>query len=195
MKLFNFLRPKTNTKEVHISKESESVHFEGTKYLIDKIEFNSTMELIDVLNLIKDNESFCGIELNRPATDDEIDLFEASKEIKLPKDFKTIYKFSNGFETDEDLFRLIPLNEIIDNGKDDYCINDNSFHFTEYMIYSDMWTVEINPNDIENYRIYNKAENIVYLTNSLTEFLCVFLNKGIYEGLYEWREKKQIVSS
>ena len=59
------------------------------------------------------------------------------------------------------------------------------------MIYSDRWTVEINPNDVDNYKIYNKADHIVYLTNSLAEFLCVFINKGIYEGLYEWREKKQ----
>ena len=141
------------------------------------------------MTFIKDNTSFVGIELNKPATEDEIEFFESNK-IQLPQDFKTMYKFSNGFETDEDLFRLIPLNEIINNGKDSYCISETSFHFTEYMIYCDMWTVEINPKNVDDYRIYNKADNVVYLTNSITEFLCVFINKGIYGGLYEWREMK-----
>ncbi len=192
MKFFNFFRPKTKKTEAQLDKDLNLENYENTKYSKDKIAFNSTTKLIDVLTFIKDNTTLVGIELNKPATENEIDFFENSK-IKLPQDFKTLYKFSNGFETDEDLFRLIPLNEIMDNGKDHYCISDTSFHFAEYMIYCDMWTVEINPNEIENYKIYNKAGNIAYLTNSLAEFLCVFINKGIYEGLYEWREKKQNV--
>ncbi|KJD31044.1 MULTISPECIES: SMI1/KNR4 family protein [Flavobacteriaceae] len=190
MKFFNFFKLKTKIEEVQISKDSKLPHSDVAKNRIDKIEFNSTTELIEILNFIKNNDVFCGIELSEPATDNDIKFFETEKKLKLPKDFKTLYKFCNGFETDEDLFRLIPLNEIIDNGKDDYCISDSSFHFTEYMIYSDMWTVEINPANIDNYKIYNKANDIVYLTSSLTEFLCVFLNKGIYDGLYEWREKQ-----
>jgi len=167
-------------------------NYESSEYSKDKIAFNSTTKLFDVLYFIKDNSTLVGIELNKPATENEIDFFENNK-IKLPQDFKNLYKFINGFETVEDLFRLIPLNEITDNGIDNYCISDTSFHFTEYVIYCDMWTVEINPNDIESYKIYNKADNVVYLTNSLAEFLCVFINKGIYKGLYEWREKKQNV--
>lgn len=186
MKFLNFFRPKTKETDVNVVQDLTSKNYENTKYGDDKIIFNSYTKLIDVLTFIKNNTTFVGIDLNKPATENEIDFFENSK-IKLPQDFKTLYEFSNGFETDEDLFRLIPLNEIIDNGKDDYCISDTSFHFAEYMIYCDMWTVEIKPNDIENYKIYNKADNVVYLTNSLAEFLCVFINKGIYDGLYEWR--------
>ena len=191
MKFFNFFKPKKTAEEIQIKKDLKLVRPESAKYDINKIEFNSKTELIDVLNFIKDNKVFSGIELNKPATENDIDFFERRKKIKLPNDFKTLYKFSDGFETDEDLFRLIPLSEITDNGKDNYCINDTSFHFTEHMIYSDMWTVEISPNDFENYKIYSKKDDIVYLTNSLAEFLCVFINKRIYEGLYEWREKKQ----
>lgn len=190
MKLFDFFRPKKNSKKTPFDGSSDLGNFEHNRYSKDKITFNSKTTLIDVLTFIKENTSLVGIELNKPATNSEIDLFENSK-IKLPQDFKTLYNFSNGFETDEDLFRLIPLNEIIENGNDDYCNGETSFHFAEYMIYSDMWTVEINLNDIENYKVYNKADNIVYLTNSLAEFLCVFINKGIYDGLYQWREDRQ----
>ena len=190
MKLFSFFKSKEKSEKNQLDTNLSVGNFEHNKYSNDKITFNSTTTLIDVLTFIKENTSLVGIELNKPATKSEIDFFENSK-IKLPKDFKTLYNFSNGFETDEDLFRLIPLNEIIDNGNDDYCISETSFHFTEYMIYSDMWTVEINLNDIENYKVYNKADNIVYLTNSLAEFLCVFINKGIYDGLYQWREDRQ----
>lgn len=189
MKFLNLFRRKNKIEKPIVKADLKSEENENTKYQVEKISFNSTTKLLDILTFIKDNSSFVGIELNRPATEIEIDFFESYK-IKLPKDFKTLYKFSNGFETDEDQFRLIPLQEIIENGKDDY-INDTSFHFTEYMIYCDMWTVQLNPNDIEQYKIYNKADNVVYLTNSLAEFLCVFINKGIYEGLYQWREDKQ----
>jgi hypothetical protein len=190
MKLFDFFRPQKNSVKTQLDTNSDLGNFEHNKYCKDKITFNTNTSLIDVLTFIKDNTSFVGIQLNKPAKKSELDFFENCK-VKLPQDFKKLYNFSNGFETDEDLFRLIPLNEIIDNGIDEYCISETSFHFTEYMIYSDMWTVEINPDDIENYKIYNKTDNVVYLTNSLAEFLCVFINKGIYDGLYQWREDRQ----
>jgi len=190
MKLFNFFKKKEKSEKTRLDSNLSVRNYEHNKHSNDKIKFNSTTTLIDVLAFIKENTSLVGIELNIPATKSEIDFFENSK-IKLPKDFKTLYNFSNGFETDKDLFRLIPLNEIIEKENDDYCISKTSFHFTEYMLYSDMWSVEINLNDIENYKVYNKADKIVYLTNSLAEFFCVFINKGIYDGLYQWREDKK----
>jgi hypothetical protein len=148
-------------------------------------------QLLTVLDYIRKNSANIGIQLNKPATSIEIDTFENQK-VKLPDDFKLLYQFSNGFETDHDLFRLIPLDEIIENGLDrSYLISDTSFHFTEYMIYSEMWSVDISKDNINDYWIYNKAETVVYLTNSLAEFLCVFINKGIYDGLYGWREMKE----
>ena len=59
------------------------------------------------------------------------------------------------------------------------------------MIYSDMWSVDISKENTNNYRIYNKTDTVVYLTSSLAEFLCVFINEGIYDGLYGWREMKE----
>lgn len=140
-----------------------------------------------MLDFINDNSTLIGIYLNGGASDAEINHFEQNKFV-LPDDFKLLYKFTNGFETDEDIFRLIPLDEIIDNKKDDYLISDYSFHFTEYMIYSDMWTADIDVKIKNSYRIYNKADDVVFLTNSIAEFLITFINKGIYDGLYQWRE-------
>lgn len=189
MKLLNFFRKKIHHAEFVTSLVTKNVkNLEITK---EKISYNPDTTLLEVLNYIKDNSVNIGIQLNKPATDDEIEIFGKQK-VKLPEDFKLLYKCCNGFETDHDLFRLIPLDEIIENSLDkSYLTNENSFHFTEYMIYSDMWSVDINHDNIDDYKIYNKTGNVVYLTNSLAEFLCVFINKGIYDGLYEWRKKKQ----
>jgi len=51
-----------------------------------------------------------------------------------------------------------------------------------------MWTININPADKNDYSIYNKVENVVTLTKSFPEFLHTFLNSGVFDGLYEWRE-------
>ena len=191
MKLFNFFSKKGLKKVAQSDSNLIEKHFEKFDDKKEKIFYNSDTSLLEVLNYIKDNTFNIGIQLNKPATDIEIETF-GNQKVALPEDFKLLYKFSNGFETDHDLFRLIPLDEIIENGLDkSYLISDTSFHFTEYMIYSDMWSVDINNTTVNDYRIYNKTDNVLYLTNSLAEFLCVFINKGIYDGLYEWRESNK----
>ncbi len=191
MKFFNFFRKKTRKKDDQFDINPVENNAENFDVRKEKIFYNSETTLIEVLNFIKDKSVNIGIQLNKPATDIEIETF-GNQKVALPADFKLLYKFSNGFETDHDLFRLISLDEIIENGLDkNYLINDTSFHFSEYMIYSDMWSVDISNDNVNDYRIYNKKDNVVYLTNSLAEFLCVFINKGIYHGLYEWREIKQ----
>jgi len=191
MKLFNFFRKKAHKAILQSDPDPIENYSDNSEETKGKILYNADTSLLEVLNYIKDYSSQIGIQLNSPATDIEISAFENQK-IELPEDFKLLYKLSNGFETDQDLFRLIPLNEIIENGLDkSYLVSDSSFHFTEYMIYSDMWSVDISKENVNDYRIYNKADTVIYLTNSLAEFLCVFINKGIYDGLYEWREMKQ----
>jgi hypothetical protein len=188
MIFFNFFKSR---KSLTLERKNLSSTFKTVQNNINskpKFEYIPSSTITDILNFIKENYIQLGIELNIGASDEEIEDFEKNK-IGLPEDFKLLYKFSNGFETDEDLFRLIPLSEIISNQKDDYLISDNSFHFTEYMIYCDMWTIDINSNNKNEYRIYNKTDNIVFLTNSISEYLSVFINKGIYDGLYEWREE------
>ncbi|GGF01697.1 hypothetical protein GCM10011518_08930 [Flavobacterium limi] len=189
MKLFNFFKIKSNKTDVQVEiKRSTENHGKVNNPEV-KIDYNSSTTLIEVLNFIKDHSLELGIQLNKPATDTDIENLKNIK-IELSEDFKVLYKFCNGFETNEDIFRLIPLDEIIENGKDNYLISDHSFHFTEYLIYCDMWSVDINPKNIEEYKLYNKADEVVVLTNSITEFLCVFINKGLYDGLYEWGEEK-----
>lgn len=189
LKLFNFFKVKSNKTDAQVDIHRTMENHGKVNNPEVKINYNSSTTLIEVLNFIKDHSLELGIQLNKPATDIDIENLKSIK-IELPEDFKVLYKFCNGFETNEDLFRLIPIYEIIENGKNHYLISDYSFHFTEYLIYCDMWSVDINPQNIEEYKIYNQAEGVVVLTNSITEFLSVFINKGLYDGLYDWREEK-----
>jgi hypothetical protein len=147
--------------------------------------------ITDIIERIKTEQKALGITLFAPASPAEIRGFENIMGVKLPEDLVKFYNFSNGFESEEDLFRIIPLDEIIDNLKDGdtYTVWPNDFHIAEYMIYSDMWTININAANSEDYKIYNKAKNVITLTNSFPEFLDIFLNDGVFEGLYNWREK------
>lgn len=189
MKFFNFFKVKTNKTDaqVDINRTIENNGQVNNPEL--QIPYNSSTTLIEVLNFIKDHSLDLGIQLYKPATYTDIENLKNIK-IELPEDFKILYKFCNGFETNEDMFRLIPLDEIIERGKDKSLISNNSFDFSEYLIYCDMWSVYINPQNIEEYKVYNQADDVVVLTNSITEFLCVFINKGLYDGLYDWREEK-----
>ena len=187
MKLFNFLKSKTKLKPEIVEPDFVSHNVKISAASNEKFLYTSTTTLSTVLDFIKHNSKELGIYLTGSASEIDIAKFEENITI-LPDDFKLLYKLSNGFETDEDLFRLIPLDEIISRGKDSYLISNASFHFTEYMIYCDMWTVDINTENSNSYRIYNKTNDVVFLTNSLAEFLAIFINKGIYDGLYQWRE-------
>lgn len=188
MKFFNFLKSKTKINSKETKTNSTLYREQGLSKTNEKFLYYPTTTLSDVLDFVRNNSNELGIYLNNGASDIEIDNFEQNR-MALPDDFKLLYKLANGFETDEDIFRLIPLDEILTREKDDdYLISDNSFHFTEYMIYCDMWTVEIDPQNKNDYKIYNKADDVVFLTNSIAEFLATFIDKGIYDGLYQWRE-------
>lgn len=142
--------------------------------------------ITDIISFIRANMHVLGITLHDKATDLAIKNFEKRK-TPLPDDLKTFYQFSNGFDSDEDLFRIIPLEEMAINAPDSSLNEDPDFHIAEYMIYSDMWTISINPNNPNDYIIYNKAEDYIVLTNSFAEFLSKFLKGGVFEGLYDWR--------
>ncbi|MBO9203107.1 MULTISPECIES: SMI1/KNR4 family protein [Niastella] len=148
------------------------------------------MTIKDIINRIKTDKTRLGITLYAPASSSDIVKFEEILHITLPDDIKTFYSFSNGFESDEDMFRIIPLEEIVDNIKDrnSFTESNGDFHIAEYMIYCDTWTLHVDSNDSSQYKIYNKTLNTIVLTNSFSEFLNVFLNKGVFDGLYSWRE-------
>lgn len=148
----------------------------------------------DIISKIQEEKAAYGITFYDKASLSDIYSVEDTIGVKLPEDIKALYLLCNGFESGEDLFRLLPLNEIIENtrnGPDPHLVEQKDFHIAEYMIYSDMWTVNINREDEGKYTIYNKSGNIVTLTNSLSEFLERFFRDGVFNGLYKWREEIQ----
>ncbi len=108
-----------------------------------------------------------------------------------PSDFALFYKFANGFESADDLFRIIPLGEIVGRRAQ---FTDNHFHVAEYLIYCDLWEIEINPDDPNDYSIFifDSDSDKLKLTKSFAEFLEKFLAGGVFNdgGLYEWNKEK-----
>ncbi len=127
-----------------------------------------------------------------------IEEFEQQMQFKLPDDLKTFYQCCNGFESAEDLFRLVPLDEVLERiswDKRDNRINElkpNQFYLAEYLIYCDMWTIEIDLIEAGSYKIISDVNTRVetVLTHSFAEFLVRFLTGGVYDesGLYKWGE-------
>lgn len=139
----------------------------------------------DVLCFIYKHQSALGITLYQEASEQALLAFENSK-TQLPDDIKYFYGFCNGFEFAEDMFRIIPLEEIVNEPS----LTNNCFYIAEYLIYCDVWTLDINAANNNDYKIYSEATSRVVLTNSFAEFLTVFVNGGVYDGLYNWREQK-----
>jgi len=126
--------------------------------------------------------------LHDAAPDWLITQLESTYNVVLPDDFKALYRFSNGFEIDEDMFALIPLSEMIENRK-----NKGEMWVAEYMIYCDMWGLRINPDNNNDYEIYVLAETEeIVLTNSLAEFIDRALKGAVFEpnGLYALSKEK-----
>lgn len=142
----------------------------------------------DIIKSIQVNKEKYGITLNKRASISEIEKFEKAMKLKLPGDLRTFYEFSNGFYSEEDMFNIIPLKEIMERHFEFKVSRPNGFDFAEYMIYCDMWTISINDKG-DKYSIYNIAETAITLTDSFSEFLDVFLNGGVFDGLDSWRQR------
>lgn len=140
------------------------------------------MTISEIVNAIVAKYPREGFILNSPATAAEISSFEATVGFAMPDDFKEFYTFCNGFESNSDMFNFISLQAIIENA--DY--GENWFHFSEYMIYSDMWTLKKNAN---TYSIVNLGDKEIALTSSLIDFLEHFLVGNVFEdgGLNDWQ--------
>lgn len=140
---------------------------------------------------ITQNQTALGITLYPCADSEDIKIFETDNGIILPDDFKSLYKLCNGFESEEDMFRIIPLNEI----SNEIMLSKNTIRkrlpFAEYMIYSDTWEFSIDKHSENKYLICNVSDKTIELTDSLIEFLSVFLKGGVFEtgGLYDWHNK------
>jgi hypothetical protein len=147
----------------------------------------STVE--DLVSKIKSSQIAFEISLYGAASELDINRFEKIKGIRLPRDIRDFYGFYNGFVSQYDWFRIIPLNEILENPPSNHQIGYNDFHIAEFMFYSDMWTVAISEQDSENYTIYRKADGgQLDLTNSIVSFLDRYLLGGV-DNLYKWEEE------
>jgi SMI1 / KNR4 family (SUKH-1) len=112
------------------------------------------MAISDIVENLSTNLTSYDITLYPPASEQKLIIFERQLNCPLPDDIKAIYLFCNGFESAEDLFRIIPLEEIAERLSE---FKPNCFHFAEYMIYCDMWEIEINPSNPNEYWISNQG--------------------------------------
>ena len=146
------------------------------------------MRKSDIIEHLSTNLSSYDIRLYPPANEQQLINFEYQLKCPLPDDIKAVYLFCNGFESAEDLFRIVPLEEITERLSE---CKSNCFHFAEYMTYCDMWEIEINPSNPNEYWISNHGTAFRLLTKSLAEFLNRFLAKGVFEdgGLYTWHDE------
>jgi len=98
------------------------------------------MNINNTIALLKSYSGPFELTLHAGADEALIKKVEHTYGITLPEDFKIFYRFSNGFEIDEDMLNMIPLEEMVSN-KD----SDKRISVAEYMIYCDVWELEVNP--------------------------------------------------
>jgi hypothetical protein len=138
------------------------------------------MSMREIINSIAAKHSDTGIQLYPPVSAKDIGRFERQIGFSLPEDFKEFYSICNGFLCEEDLFQMIPLQDLLSNdnfGKD-------WFWFSECMIFCDAWTLKKVSDNY--YEILDSLNNV--LTTSLEEFLIRFLKGDVFEtgGLNDW---------
>lgn len=130
---------------------------------------NSISEVIE--RMVKDS----AIKLV-PAQMGEVAQFESVTGFQLPDEMRTFYSLYSEMEEENDMFRILPLTEIIENGQ----LRSDYIEFAEYMIYSDTWAVTINGEDRNDYFI----EGYKWREHSFADFLVRYLNGGVDKGLY-----------
>ncbi len=145
-----------------------------------------TMNMKNLVDLIVDKHRDNGVDVNLPATVAEIADFEIQIGFSLPADFKEFYLTCNGFGCDEDIFNMVPLQDIRRYPQD---YGDNWFYFSEYMIYSDMWGLR--RTTMGQFETFNGSYPDKTMTSYLSEFLQKFLIGNVFEtgGLYEWHDE------
>lgn len=144
------------------------------------------MGIEETIELLKHYNGPYKLTLHEGASERLIDEFETAYNITLPADFKTFYRFTDGFEIDEDIFNMISLHEMISNKK-----RHEPIWIAEYMIYSDMWGLDIDANNPDIYSIFVTDGSHIALTNTLGEFITRVLKAAVFEigGLYHWQDE------
>lgn len=122
-----------------------------------------------------------GIAFNAPCSDEDLADLESKLSFPLPPDLIEFYTFCNGFNTYDHLFRVIPVHEAVDYKSE---LANNTFHFAEYMIYSDQWLVQLQEGG--QYEVINDdhgTQEMVVQTTSILKFLEIYLNEGLFSKL------------
>ena len=160
--------------------------YSGDDKILIRIFRQVQMRIKELIDHIIQKNSNTGIEVNRPASEEDIMIFEKQIGFALPNDFKEFYSTCNAFGCTEDIFNIVPLYEIrtypVDYGS-------NWFYFAEYMIYCDMWGLrKISSTE---YEIFNGSYPKLALTSSMQEFLERFLRGNVFDpgGLYDWHDE------
>lgn len=153
------------------------------------------MSIANVIEYLRDHIDHTDITLHKGVSESLISEFERALRVTLPDDIKQFYKFSNGFESVEDIFNIVTLEELIDSNSR---VGERHLYIAEYMIYSDMWELEMSPINHHDYKIFNMDHNEdkIVLTNSFAEFIQRFLNGGVFNpgGLYKWNDEIKLKS-
>ncbi|MEH3112632.1 SMI1/KNR4 family protein [Pedobacter terrae] len=139
----------------------------------------------------KDRMNALGVKLNPPSTNEDICKLEIAVGHVLPEDIKSFYSYCNGFDTEDWIFNVLSIEQILYYKSE---LKLSEFYFAEYMIYTDNWRIKIENSDTYFITNGNHKENQqLVLTNSIFEFLKVYFNSdGVLSenGLYKWFEKK-----
>ncbi len=148
------------------------------------------MNIKILIKLIQEKHHQSGIEVNPPATLSDITEFENKIGFALPSDFIEFYLTCNGFGCNEDIFNMIPLQNI---RKYEENFGKNWFHFSEYMIYSEMWGLRRTSEG--DFEIFYSSYPDKVMTSSIKEFLQRFLAGNVFDsgGLYEWQKELGII--
>jgi len=146
------------------------------------------MNINNAIELLKCYSGPFELTLHPRASEALIQKVEHFYGVTLPDDFKTLYRFTDGFEIDEDILNMIPLQEMISHKN-----ADKSIWIAEYMIYSEMWELEIDSDNFNDYSILadDMDHGKIALTHSVAEFVGRCLKGGVFEkgGLYHWKDE------
>ena len=149
------------------------------------------MSLTRIIDYLKANSAELDFTLKPPVSEGLIRKVEEAYGIILPEDIKQFYKFSNGFQTDDWMFNLIPMEEMMDQTVN-YKYNKEPLPLAEYLIYSETWHLEVSSGNPNQYSItIHPVTGKVTLTHSLAEFIQRFLDGGLFgeNGLCYWVEQ------
>lgn len=144
------------------------------------------MKMDELIAAIASKHKQDGISLNPPASTQEIEAFERKLGFLLPGDFIEFYSICNGFSCTEDIFNMKSLEDMLEYPDD---FGKDWFHFSDYMINSDMWSLR--KKAAGDFEIINSGEVTIMLASSLYTFLERFLKGNVFDpgGLYDWHDE------